>query len=371
MPRQVDVAVGVALAEVVGAHGQRARGLVASEATAGAHVVGRRVDALGELGREFGVAPLDDVQPVGAEALAELDHGIGVSRSHQRVEHESLRGHGSVADHDVFNPPGGRGVHQRLHVPIVVPTQDLAVAQLVHRDEGQQHALARVPLPQLGVFGDDDITVGHDVFEIVFVSGQRFETELQPGDDLFGSERALFRGAHIGVVRVLGEVRAPTASKSRSYRSFQNCVTSSRLRSVSVMVNDSTTSSTADCYAPSGGPGWSGSPHRMRARRSSGAGLEANGSIAELPCRIDVDRHVVDEHRPSRVELEALASRRKISGSGFTTNSSPDTIIPSNEARIGNAARSSPSTSAGMLVNAKRGTPATSSSSRSSGMPSM
>jgi hypothetical protein len=60
-------------------------------------------------------------------------------------------------------------------------------------------------MPGLGVFGDDDVTVGHDDTLCVLVARQSFEPQSQTG---FDPVRTLGRGRRPGRNVVIDRVRA-------------------------------------------------------------------------------------------------------------------------------------------------------------------
>ena len=87
-------AVGVFLAEVVGARRQCRHGLVAGKPSAGAHEVRRGVVALRESPADLGLDVLLAVHPVPAETLTQVDHGRRPRRAEQLVELDHRLGHG-------------------------------------------------------------------------------------------------------------------------------------------------------------------------------------------------------------------------------------------------------------------------------------
>src|ERR1700676_4000068 len=109
---------------------------------------------------------------------------------------------------EVFHP-GRRGiVGQRRHVPVVLPHSDFAVLNAVHGDELQSRGFARWPLPFL-------VVLIHYVGAVVdhqpgkfLVGRQRFESDLESFDDVFGSAGGRGRPhRHVEIDAVVGQER--------------------------------------------------------------------------------------------------------------------------------------------------------------------
>ena len=70
------------------------------------------------------------------------------------------------------------------------------------RDEGQRDRLARVPLPHLGVLGDDGVALANHALHVVLEALHRLVADADPGCDVSGAVGATVRNIAEGANRV-------------------------------------------------------------------------------------------------------------------------------------------------------------------------
>jgi alpha-methylacyl-CoA racemase len=115
----------------------------------------------------------------------------------------------AIALHHVLDPPLRGRREELLQIGVVPPAHDLAVPKLVHRDELDGAALARRPVPLLGVLGEDEVALGDHVPRMVVDRLERLEPEPEARSDLLRTPRdVVVRCRDVGVLAVLREVGA-------------------------------------------------------------------------------------------------------------------------------------------------------------------